>query len=157
MYWRSFLGSVCLLGALVAPAAAQRDDGGETLDRILPDIRAAHPGRLSDAQPWTDAHGRTHYRIKWMTPEGRILFFDADARSRRYSSWGNDDDGAWRSREDGDNRAAPDERPRQRNNWNGGANPFGEMWNAQRDDGAHDGDVRVLGHGRWRHFERGGN
>jgi len=78
---RVFLALVPLLLALAAPAWAEHD--GETLDRILPDIRAAHPGRLSDAQPWIDDNGRTHYRIKWMTPEGRVVWFDTDARTGR--------------------------------------------------------------------------
>src|SRR5450755_2101342 len=91
---RVFLLLVPLLLALSAPARAEHD--GETLDRILPDIRAAHPGRLSDAQPWTDESGRTHYRIKWMTPEGRILFFDADPRTGRYSNSAGDGSENWR-------------------------------------------------------------
>jgi len=82
-----FLSFIPLVLVLAAPARAQLLADGETLDRILPMIRAEHPGRLSDAEPWTDETGRTHYRIKWMTPEGRILYFDADARSGRFSNW----------------------------------------------------------------------
>src|SRR4029077_10742674 len=92
MNFRGFLALVALSFALVAPASAQRMADGETLDRILPDIRAAHPRRLSDAAPRTDDNGRTHYRIKWMTPEGRILYFDADARTGRYWSSGGQHD-----------------------------------------------------------------
>ncbi|HEY0302647.1 MAG TPA: hypothetical protein VGC36_14975, partial [Rhizomicrobium sp.] len=65
MLFRTFFASLVVLLALAGPAAARG-----TLESILPEIRAQHPGRLSDAQPWTDADGRTHYRIKWMTPEG---------------------------------------------------------------------------------------
>ena len=84
MQLRVFLAVIPFVVALSASANAQRMADGATLDRILPDIRAQHPGRLSDAQPWTDESGRTRYRIKWMTPEGRILYFDADARTGRY-------------------------------------------------------------------------
>ncbi len=76
------------LGAAVDPAAAQ--DGrrarmgvetGEmqSLDRILSGIRQQYPGRLSDVGGPDD--GR--YHIKWLTPDGRVLMFDTDARTGR--------------------------------------------------------------------------
>src|ERR1700761_7386359 len=80
------LGFVLALCTLGSPALAQRWGGGETLDRILPQIRAHHPGRLSDAEPFVGEDGDTHYRIKWMTPEGRIIYFDADGRSGRWTN-----------------------------------------------------------------------
>jgi hypothetical protein len=144
MKFRVFLGLAALQFALVAPASAQRMADGETLDRILPDIRAAHPGRLSDAEPWTDDNGRTHYRIKWMTPEGRILYFDADARTGRYSSSGGerdvhdggprpsdssrprDDNGGARPPRDENSPTRPpnDDHARRHENWNDGGGPF---------------------------------
>jgi hypothetical protein len=99
--------------ALAAPAFAH-----ETLDSILPQIRAAHPGRLSDAEPFIGNDGRAHYRIKWMTPEGRILYFDADAQTGRYSNFGGDNGGQWRG--GGDNHGYEGEHRRSRDNWNGG-------------------------------------
>jgi hypothetical protein len=173
MQLRVFLALIPLFAALVVPAQAQRMADGETLDRILPDIRAQHPGRLSDAQPWTDENGRTHYRIKWMTPEGRILYFDADTRTGRY--WSSDglrdprDSGPRNSSadrpprgEDGDNRAPPDDRSRRHDNWNGDQGPFGNDYGPPRSrDGApHGGDWR--GNGDWRsggdwHGGHGGN
>lgn len=77
--WCCMIGRVLLFGlaaafALVAPAQAA--GGDETLDRMLPELRAEHPGRLVDAEARTGPDGRTHYHIKWMTPDGRILFFD---------------------------------------------------------------------------------
>ncbi len=73
------------MAALFAGSAqGQVVPGGETLDRILPQIRVQHPGRLSDATRWTSPDGRTYYRIKWMTPQGRILFFDAESFMGRY-------------------------------------------------------------------------
>ena len=168
MNFRVFLVLLVLPFALVAPAAAQRMADGETLDRILPDIRAAHPGRLSDAEPWTDDNGRTHYRIKWMTPEGRILYFDADARTGRYSSSGGDrdirdgrpgdvsrprdDNGSARPSRDDNSSARPprddtgpsrppnDDHARRHENWNDGG-PFGDGGRG-RDSGGRDSGGR---------------
>jgi hypothetical protein len=56
----------------------------QPLDRLLPGIRAGRPGRFYDADgPFADGVGGWHYRIKWLTPEGRMVFLDADARSGR--------------------------------------------------------------------------
>lgn len=54
----------------------------QPLDRILPAIRSSRPGRFFDAEgPFPDAIGGWHYRIKWLTPDGRIVWLDADART----------------------------------------------------------------------------
>lgn len=54
------------------------------LDRVLPQIRSRRPGRFYDAEgPFPDGNGGYHYRIKWLTPSGRVVWFDADARSGR--------------------------------------------------------------------------
>ena len=54
----------------------------QPLDRILPAIRSSRPGRFFDAEgPFPDTVGGWHYRIKWLTPEGRIVWLDADART----------------------------------------------------------------------------
>ncbi|MGH6889557.1 MAG: PepSY domain-containing protein [Rhizomicrobium sp.] len=56
--------------------------GFQPLDRILPAIRSGRPGRFFDAEgPFPDGVGGWHYRIKWLTPEGRVVWLDADARS----------------------------------------------------------------------------
>jgi hypothetical protein len=138
---RLFLGVFAVSLAFLAGPAAARG----TLDSILPEIRAQHPGRLSDAEPWTDSEGRTHYKIKWMTPEGRILFFNADADSGRYSSSSGGDVGRqWR--ENGDRRPRDYDQPSgdndrsPRSHWNGnddgdsgGSN--GGDWRARRGGG----------------------
>lgn len=81
-----------MLAAGATPAAAQADhrrdrvDSGEfrSLDRLLPEIRRAHPGKFYDAEgPFTGPNGDYRYRLKWMTPEGRIIWLDADARTGR--------------------------------------------------------------------------
>ena len=59
-------------------------DGVQPLDRLLPGIRRAHPGDFYDAEgPTYGPSGDPHYHLKWMTPEGRIIWFDADARNGR--------------------------------------------------------------------------
>ncbi|HEY6578966.1 MAG TPA: hypothetical protein VIY09_06565 [Rhizomicrobium sp.] len=56
----------------------------QPLDRILPAIRSGRPGRFFDAEgPFPDGAGGWRYRIKWLTPEGRIVWLDADARTGR--------------------------------------------------------------------------
>ena len=73
--------------ALLAPAGAlaqAMDQAQPSLDKILPEIRAHRPGRFYDAEgPWRGPDGRMRYRLKWMTPDGRIVWFDADARTGR--------------------------------------------------------------------------
>lgn len=65
----------------VAQATAQENP---QLDRILPGIRERHPGKFYDAEgPYRGPDGQMRYRLKWMTPEGRIIWFDADARTGR--------------------------------------------------------------------------
>jgi hypothetical protein len=51
------------------------------LDRFLPDIRRRHPGRLLDVEPGWGVRGEPHNRIKWLTPDGRVLWLDQDART----------------------------------------------------------------------------
>jgi hypothetical protein len=81
-----------MLAAGATPAEAQRDHmrerirNGEIrpLDRILPDIRRSHPGTFYDAEgPVEGPDGDYRYRLKWMTPEGRIIWLDTDARTGR--------------------------------------------------------------------------
>ncbi|MGA7713215.1 MAG: hypothetical protein WCA81_15020 [Rhizomicrobium sp.] len=77
-----------LLGLLVVlalvPAAMAAGPGATSLDRILPEIRRHTPGTFYDAQgPFPGPDGQARYRIKWMTPDGRIIWFDADAHSGR--------------------------------------------------------------------------
>ncbi len=58
--------------------------GVQPLDRILPMVRNGRPGRFYDAEgPFPDAIGGYHYRIKWLTPDGRVIWLVTDARSGR--------------------------------------------------------------------------
>jgi len=87
-----FLGLFALLTVTV-PATAQpygppdrygARDGVQPLDRLLPGIRRAHPGDFYDAEgPTYGPSGDPHYHLKWLTPDGRIVWFDADARNGR--------------------------------------------------------------------------
>ncbi len=74
---------LCLL-ALLLPAQAAGRSGPPSLDRLLPEIRRHAPGSLYDVEgPYKNADGKRCYRIKWMTPEGRIIWYEVDARSGR--------------------------------------------------------------------------
>jgi hypothetical protein len=66
------------------PDRAPYGDGVQPLDRLLPGIRRAHPGDFYDAEgPTYGPSGDPHYHLKWMTPDGRVIWYDADARSGR--------------------------------------------------------------------------
>ena len=86
-----FLGIFALLTvALTSFATAQPygpagpGAGVQPLDRLLPGIRRQHPGEFYDAEgPTYGPSGDAHYHLKWMTPDGRIIWFDADARNGR--------------------------------------------------------------------------
>jgi hypothetical protein len=66
------------------PGGAPMRDGVQPLDRLLPGIRRQHPGEFYDAEgPTYGPSGDPHYHLKWMTPDGRIVWFDADARNGR--------------------------------------------------------------------------
>lgn len=92
---RAWIFSTILTGfcALAAPLMAQPygppdrapyGDGVQPLDRLLPGIRRAHPGDFYDAEgPTYGPSGDPHYHLKWMTPDGRVIWYDADARSGR--------------------------------------------------------------------------
>jgi hypothetical protein len=88
-----FLGFFALLTAAV-PVAAQpygpppdrygARDGIQPLDRLLPGIRRDHPGDFYDAEgPTYGPSGDPHYHLKWVTPDGRVIWYDADARNGR--------------------------------------------------------------------------
>jgi len=82
-----FLMIATALGLFVAgPVSAQpqRGPGVLPLDRILPGVRAGHPGQFYDADgPTPGPDGSEHYHLKWMTPDGRIEWLDTDARTGR--------------------------------------------------------------------------
>lgn len=86
---RSLIAIVLTLLALTAPAAAQwrhppYGGGIMRLEPILSGIRRTYPGRFYDAEgPYADTTGGMHYRIKWLTPEGRVIWLDTDARTGR--------------------------------------------------------------------------
>jgi uncharacterized membrane protein YkoI len=83
MLKRIFLSISLLAGAALAPLPAHAQ-GAQTLDRILPEIRRSYPGTFSDAEPVAGPDGQVaRYRIKWITPDGRIIFIEADARTGR--------------------------------------------------------------------------
>jgi hypothetical protein len=59
-------------------------DGVQPLDRLLPGIRREHPGDFYDAEgPTYGPQGDPHYHLKWVTPDGRVIWYDTDARNGR--------------------------------------------------------------------------
>jgi hypothetical protein len=77
---------VLLLAPLVAagPATAQPQESQRTqpLDRLLPEIRRNNPGEFLDAERIT-RDGAPGYRLKMVTPDGRVVSRDVDARTGR--------------------------------------------------------------------------
>jgi hypothetical protein len=85
-----------------APAAAQPFrarqgvQSGEvrSLNEILNGIRRERPGNLADVQgPNIGPAGDPRYRLKWLTPDGRVLWLDTDARTGRVLGVEGDDRG----------------------------------------------------------------
>lgn len=82
---------LCALFALVGgDALAQgrrehvRSGDVQALDQIISQVGRSHPGRFYDAEgPFPDGNGGFRYRIKWMTPEGRVIWLNTDARTGR--------------------------------------------------------------------------
>ena len=80
---------VPVLLAILTPALAKPDaESGPTLDHMLPQIRSQHAGQLSDAEAWVDGNGHKHYRVKWITPDGRVVVIDANAATDRFRQLG---------------------------------------------------------------------
>lgn len=77
------LAAFALILLAAAPAEAGRG-GAQPLDRILSHLRAERGGTFYDAEgPFDDGNGNIHYRIKWLTPQGRLIWLDTDARTGR--------------------------------------------------------------------------
>ena len=149
-------------------------DGIQPLDRLLPGIRRAHPGDFYDAEgPTYGPSGDAHYHLKWMTPDGRIIWFDADARNGRVlrSSPGRDsfdDNDRFRGPRSAGPRPFVDryppytadpydggygrDRARERNFGPppGYARPYRD-WGGGRGNGRGEGRGEGRGGGRWRH------
>src|SRR3954452_11254261 len=84
--------ALLLIGVAAEPAAAQpfraregvRSGEVRSLDQILNGIRRERPGSLADVQgPNAGPSGEPHYRLKWVTPDGRVQWLDTDARTGR--------------------------------------------------------------------------
>jgi hypothetical protein len=117
----------------------------QPLDRVLLQVRSHYPGTFYDADgPYLDERGGPHYRLKWMTPEGRIIWLDTDARTGRVL-------GVEHGRERRGNYATPppDQGPPHRNFEGGGDFRGRGYWDhgGGRGDGGHDGWGG--GHGNW--------
>jgi hypothetical protein len=92
-----------IVGAVsAAPVDAQPNRAREgvqsgdmrSLGEILNGIRRERPGSLADVQgPNMGPAGEPHYRLKWLTPDGRVLWLDTDARTGRVLGVEGDDRG----------------------------------------------------------------
>lgn len=67
---------------LAAGTAGAQPQGAQPLDRLLPEIRRNTPGEFLDAEGIT-RNGAPGYRLKWLTPDGRVISRDIDARNGR--------------------------------------------------------------------------
>ena len=78
-----FPALLLLLAPFLAPGtAAAQPEGAQPLDRLLPQIRRDHPGQFLDAEG-AETGGNPHYHLKWLTPDGRVMWLDTDARTGR--------------------------------------------------------------------------
>jgi hypothetical protein len=78
-----FPALLLLLAPFLAPGAAHAQPAGaQPLDRLLPQIRRDHPGQFLDAEG-AETGGNPHYHLKWLTPDGRVMWLDTDARTGR--------------------------------------------------------------------------
>ena len=91
-YLAPILFALVLGAAWSPPADAQPNRAREgvqtgdmrSLGEILNEIRRERPGNLADVQgPNMGPTGEPHYRLKWLTPDGRVLWLDTDARTGR--------------------------------------------------------------------------
>src|SRR6185312_9690080 len=135
-----------------ADARPQHGDDGGSLDQILPQIRSQHPGTLYGAEgPFIGPDGQRHYRLKWMTPDGRVIWFDANARTGRVNNNGgsrdyNDEDRSYRdNRGEDDGVSGGDNRGHKR----------GDRFNGDGDGNPFDGGNGDQGGGRRRHDDNG--
>jgi hypothetical protein len=158
----TFLGFYVLLAVTLSrPVLAQPygpppyGGGVQPLDRLLPRIRREHPGDLYDAEgPTYGPLGDPHYHLKWMTPDGRVIWFDTDARNGRVlrSSPGRDsfDNHRFEGPPRGIARPFADRYPPY------SPDPYGRGYGRDRNFGPGPGYVRPYSNwggrgGRWRH------
>ncbi len=88
MRCRVVLAALVLVAGGIAPALAQParppESRARPLDELLPHVRNANPGTFYDAEgPYRGPDGRMHYRLKWLTPQGRMVWLDTDAATGR--------------------------------------------------------------------------
>ena len=148
------ISSFLLLLALASPALAAdgRYAGSPSLGQILPEIRRSTPGTFYDAQgPFPGPDGQARYRIKWMTPDGRIVWFDADAHTGRIVNRGV---GSF-YRDDG-RRDTPERDQSQRRFGNYPSSEDNERYRGGRDRGDYGGRDQERGN-RWRDNSGGGH
>src|SRR5882757_2832266 len=104
MRYFALIFALLLLGAAASPVRAfaqpfrarEGVQNGQvrSLDEIMRGIRRERPGNLADVQgPNLGPAGDPRYRLKWVTPDGRVLWLDTDARTGRVLGVEGDDRG----------------------------------------------------------------
>jgi hypothetical protein len=141
---RAFPAFFLLLAPFLAAGAADAQPA-QPLDRLLPQIRRDHPGQFLDAEG-AQTGGNPHYHLKWLTPDGRVMYLDTDARTGRVvrQSPGRDNFDAPRYGGRGDDRSGPPDRSdegrgNRRFERSGDAGPGGRGQFRSSDDGGRGG------------------
>ena len=112
-----------MMVALALPALAQDRRGG-SLDRVLPHVRQTVPGKFYDAEgPFFGSDGRPTYRLKWMTPDNRIIWFSVDAQTGQVIGGAPSGPPPARARQDGYQAPPRGNWPDERNNWGSRGGP----------------------------------
>jgi hypothetical protein len=89
LMFTAFLSALAACAGTVAAQPYRARQGVQSgqvrsLDQILNGIRRQRPGSLADVQgPNPSPEGEPRYRLKWITPDGRVLWLDTDARTGR--------------------------------------------------------------------------
>ena len=78
-----FIAPLLLLSTLqAATQSLAAESSVQQLDRLLPGIIRTHPGQLYDVVgPIAGPGGTQRYHLKWLTPGGRIVWYDVDAHT----------------------------------------------------------------------------
>ena len=89
LMFAAFLSALAACAGTVAAQPYRAREGVQSgamrpLPQILNGIRRQRPGSLADVEgPTPSPQGEPRYRLKWITPDGRVLWLDTDARTGR--------------------------------------------------------------------------
>ena len=73
-----------ILGLFAATASAA--SAPPSLENVVPIVQRQVPGTMLDARgPLRSSEGELRYQIKWLTEDGRVIWFTVDVRTGRVS------------------------------------------------------------------------